>query len=187
MILNCIGDISYWVQILAKPQVTIKLNHTFQKQSALSQYEIVAANGRLKLSVPTQKNTRRGGYTAVRLDYNSNWQIEHWRSIENAYLKSPFFLYYGYKIEAVYKQHYDTLAEFNLATLQAILACIKAPIKITIDDTEAVYYSKSEGINNEQYPQVFDTKMKFEENLSILDLLFNLGPETKDYLLGLSE
>jgi hypothetical protein len=184
MNLNCIGNISYWSSLLESTAATIYLNHTFQKQSALSQYEITTATGRLKLSVPTQKSTRKGAYTEVKIDYTSNWQTEHWRSIENAYLKSPFFLYYGYRIEEVYKLKYVTLVEFNKALLLTLVACIKAPIKVNMNTTEAVYFTPIQESNNKPYPQVFDTMIKFEENVSILDLLFNLGPETKDHLLS---
>jgi hypothetical protein len=158
------------------------VNHTFQKQSTLSQFEIVNTNGRQKLSIPTIKATRKGFYNSVEIDYSTNWQVEHWRSIENAYLKSPFYLYYGYKIEGVFKNEYKSLLDFNLAVFKCIKDCIKQKSALHIDEETSLYFEELKESNNSVYPQVFDTKLPFEENLTILDLLFNLGPETLDYL-----
>jgi hypothetical protein len=183
MILHCIGNISHWSALLRATEVIIQINHTYQKQSELSQYEISTASGRLKLSIPTQKSTRKGPYSEVKIDYSTNWQVEHWRSIRNAYHKSPFYLYYGYKVEEVYMQKYDTLLGLNQALFTTLLSCIKYTKKSELNTSDIVYYRGSIGLHNNIYPQVFDTKIDFEENLSILDVLFNLGPETQDYLL----
>ena len=158
------------------------VNHTFQKQSSLSQFEIVNTNGRQKLSIPTIKATRKGFYKDVHIDYSTKWQVEHWRSIENAYLKSPFFLYYGYKIEEAFKTHYTSLLEYNLALIKTILKCIKLDNELVTDTETPIYFEETPISTSEKYPQVFDSKLAFEENLCILDLLFNLGPETLDYL-----
>ena len=184
MNLHCIGNITYWSTLVSKSELVLEIQHTFQKQSELSQYEIATANGRLQLSIPTQKSTRKGAYSDVKLDYSTNWQTEHWRSIENAYLKSPFYLYYGYKIEEVYKCEHEKLVAFNKALFDTILSCIKLNRPVTVNLSDAVYFTPTAPIHNKKYPQVYDTKNTFEENLSILDVLFNLGPETHDYLLS---
>lgn len=57
--LHCIGNISYWHAIIQSESNYIHINHTFQKQSYLSQFEIMTSNGKLKLSIPTQKSTRK--------------------------------------------------------------------------------------------------------------------------------
>lgn len=183
MNLDCIGSISYWITAQKAENRAHCVNHTFQKQSALSQFEIVASNGRQKLSVPTIKKTRKGAYSEVCIDYGNNWQAEHWRSIEIAYLKSPFYLYYGYKIEAIFKTKYTYLIELNTALAIEIYKCLKMDKTISIDKETPVYYAETKKQEHAIYPQVFDTKIPFEDNLSILDLLFNLGPETHEYLM----
>ncbi len=182
MKLYCIGNIGYWIKLMTSNESTLYLNHTFQKQSALSQFEIATSNGRLKLSIPTIKDTRKGKYKDVKIDYQSNWQVEHWRSIENAYLKSPFFLHYGYKIESVLKFKHLTLLELNLALFRVIEKCLRCRKEVTVNYNEVVYFQKEKLTSVEPYPQVFDTNNKFEADLSILDLIFNLGPECVDYL-----
>lgn len=185
MILSSIGSIAYWSELTQSHEPTVHLNHTFQKQSELSQYDIVTAQGKLKLSIPTQKSTRKGAYENVRIDYNSAWQVEHWRSIQNSYRKSPFFLYYGYKIEDVYMKKYTSLVDFNLDLLVVIHSCLKLQHELKINKVDAIYYTDTEAIKNPAYPQVFDDNLPFQENVSILDLIFNLGPEAKYYLASL--
>lgn len=182
MILPCIGNIAYWCTLSKMDSPTLHLCHTFQKQSELSQYEIVTAQGRLKMSIPTQKSTRRGPYENVLIDYNAPWQVEHWRSINNSYRKSPFYIYYGYKIEEVYRSKYESLLDLNLALMHVIVHCLKLEIIPEINAKTDVYFSQTLAADNPVYPQVFDDKIAFEKNVSILDLIFNLGPEAKDYL-----
>ena len=183
--LHCIGNISYWHSILRQESDFIYTNHTFQKQSFLSQFEIMTSNGRLKLSIPTQKTSRKGLFDKVLIDYSSNWQIEMWRSIQNAYSKSPFFLYYGYKIEEIILKKHITLIDFNWQMFNVISSCIHSPHDMKLDQEEVAIYNQNSLKNLSSYPQVFDDRWDFETNLSIIDLLFNLGPETIDYLLGI--
>ncbi len=185
MKLVCVGNIAFWSTFLLDKNPVLYLNHTFQKQCELSQYEIVTANGRLKMSVPTIKETRKGAYSQVKIDYTSKWQVEQWRSIENAYRKSPFFLYYERKIGEVFRSDHTTLLQFNLALFRILCNCLKVKEFPILNTTVPCCFAKTLFVQNEPYPQVFDNTMKFEENLSILDLIFNLGPEAKDYLVSL--
>ncbi len=185
MILASVGSIAYWHRLANLEDPIIHLNHTFQKQSELSQYDIVTSQGRLKLSIPTKKKTRKGSYENVLIDDNSAWQTEHWRSITNSYQKSPFFLYYGYKIEEAYMTEHKTLMQFNRSLLDVLYNCLKLDNKLTVDCVSEAFFVKTPMFQNSIYPQVFDCTLNFEENLSVLDLIFNLGPEAKDYLVSL--
>ena len=186
MFLDCIGSISRWVQFAKADNLVIQLNHSFQKQSSLSQFNILGPNGPKKLSVPTSKSTRKGSYKDVHISNESAWQSEHWKSIESAYLKSPFFIYYDYKLEAVFKEEYADLLRFNKAMMIAILDCLKLGKEVDWDKETVAYYKESEVIQIPEYPQVFDYKLPFQGDLSVLDALFNLGPETASYLLSIS-
>ncbi len=181
MFLECIGSIGYWEKFIQKPS-PFNLNHTFQKQSALSQFSICGPNGLIKLSIPTKKATRRGPYSKVEIDYSSKWQSEHWKSIENAYIKSPFFIYYDYKIEPIFKKQYRYLCDFNIAMTLAVKNVLRLNEIGEITQGDAIFYDELASDFTRVYPQVYDDKNDFIPNLSILDLLFNLGPETLDYL-----
>ena len=186
MFLDCIGSIGRWAEIAQSDTLVIQVNHTFQKQSSLSQFSILGPNGPKKLSVPTTKATRKGFYDKVLISNESQWQMEHWKSLESAYLKSPFFMYYDYKLEAVFKKDYADLLSFNKSMLNTILDCLKLDIPITYDSETNAYYKECEDLETPVYPQVFDYKLPFQGNLSVLDALFNLGPETASYLLSIS-
>jgi len=183
--LHCIGNISYWHAIIQSESNYIHINHTFQKQSYLSQFEIMTSNGKLKLSIPTQKSTRKGMYSEVLIDYSNNWQTELWRSIQNAYSKSPFFLYYGYKLEEVILKRHLKLIDLNWELFKVLGSCIHKPLDIELEKEEITNYQETRIGNLANYPQVFDDRLDFESNLGIIDVLFNLGPETIDYLLGI--
>lgn len=183
--LHCIGNISYWHAIIQSESNYIHINHTFQKQSYLSQFEIMTSNGKLKLSIPTQKSTRKGMYSEVLIDYSNNWQTELWRSIQNAYSKSPFFLYYGYKLEEVILKRHLKLIDLNWELFKVLGSCIYKPLDIELEKEEITKYQETSIENLAIYPQVFDDRLDFESNLGIIDVLFNLGPETIDYLLGI--
>lgn len=183
--LHCIGNISYWHAIIRSESNCIHINHTFQKQSYLSQFEIMTSNGKLKLSIPTQKSTRKGMYSEVLIDYSNNWQTELWRSIQNAYSKSPFFLYYGYKLEEVILKRHLKLVDLNWELFKVLGSCIHKPLDIELEKEEITKYQETRIGNLANYPQVFDDRLDFESNLGIIDVLFNLGPETIDYLLGI--
>ena len=183
--LHCIGNVSYWHAIIQSESNYIHINHTFQKQSYLSQFEIMTSNGKLKLSIPTQKSTRKGMYSEVLIDYSNNWQTELWRSIQNAYSKSPFFLYYGYKLEEVILKRHLKLIDLNWELFKVLGSCIYKPLDIELEKEEITKYQETRIENLANYPQVFDDRLDFESNLSIIDVLFNLGPETIDYLLGI--
>lgn len=183
MFLDCVGSISWWKSWL-KDGGELYLHHTFQKQSSLSQYCIAGAQGVLKLSVPTQKQSRKGNYDNVRIENGERWQLEHWRSIEAAYRKSPFFIYYDYKIKPIFDTKFDLLIDFNKALLERLIECLKTDQNAIYNMTEPVSYNEVKESECNVYPQVFDERSGFQTNMSLLDVLFNLGPETLDYLLA---
>jgi hypothetical protein len=187
MFLPCIGSIGYWGSLVTESKPVITTLHTFQKQSSLSQCEIVTANGRLKISVPTIKQTRKGAYSDVEIDYTDKWQIEWWRGIENAYKKSPFFLYYDYKLKPKILANEKYLLDYNVAIVSTLWDILKMEMPLEINKVTAVYFKEMEACSNPAYPQVFDSKMPFCENVCVLDALFNLGPETLDYLLSINK
>lgn len=80
---------------------------------------------------------------------------------------------------------YKTLMQFNRALLDVLYNCLKLDNEPTIDHISDAFFVKTPMLNNTVYPQVFDSMLDFEENLSVLDLIFNLGPEATDYLVSL--
>ena len=188
--------------VLAQSEnVLFEVCDNYQKQSYRNRMYIGTANGRLLLNIPV-KHTGVGGHkkTADALIENSFlWQRQHWRSLVIAYRTSPFFEFYEDDLYPLFHSEYKSLIEFNRATMDCI--CELLDITPKTDNTREYLkdYSNSEFIdlrfladakrNPElglpDYRQVFEEKNSFIAHLSVLDLIFNMGPESTSYLLEL--
>ncbi|MCK5774754.1 MAG: WbqC family protein [Bacteroidales bacterium] len=188
--------ISYMALLMQnQAKVSIDAFETFSKQSYRNRFSIATANGRMSLTVPVKKpfgnKTRTNEMT---IDYSEKWQQVHWRSIKAAYQSSPFFLYYADEIEAIFEKKFQYLYEMNEAIinkLESILAFdsnIKytksfMPVNSHENDYRFRIHPKQQSIiNSVVYDQVFEEKNGFTADLSVLDLIFNLGPEAQIYL-----
>ena len=179
-------------------KVIIEKEETYPKQTYRNRCKIMTANGVLNLTIPVEKvNGNITKTKDIKIINSNQWYINHWRAISSAYSGSPFFLYYKDDLKHFFKGNYDNLLKFNNELLNQLLNLIG--IKCTIEfsnsftkpdnsNQELDYrYSISPKISSdyshtEEYYQVFSNKFNFTPNLSIIDLLFNIGPETKNYL-----
>jgi len=185
-----------WMALLYQQKETIiDLQESYPKQSYRNRFSIATANGKMNLSIPVKKiNGNRTMTQEITLDYSQNWQQVHWKSIQAAYQSSPFLLYYEDKIEKLIKAKYDSLFKMNetiiyeLSTLIGFGTQINyseefIPINNTYQDFRFTIHPKhSSPFHFPAYEQVFMEKHGFIGDLSILDLLFNLGPESLNYL-----
>ena len=189
--------IDYIKSILSSDGIVIEAHENYQKRTYRNRAVIQAANGPLTLSIPVNKQL--GNHTPIdkiTIEYLSNWQHDHWQAIQSAYNKSPYFEYYSYLIEPFYKQRWSTLFEYNTELLKIILKILSIDKPIFFSENYQVkpaeiadFRDLSEKHKTGKtiipilpYPQVFDYKHPFEGKISILDTLFNLGPDTKSYL-----
>jgi len=194
------GPISYFAAIAQAKDVIIEANEHYQKKSYRSRCYIAGPHGKQMLNIPIDRPS--GNTTFIKdvlLGKNQNWQNQHWNSIITAYNSSPFLLYYIDEIEAIYRKEYNSLWKLNNELLLLILELLQidTPIKFTDNFIKTPMQesdlrqsiSHKHIINNPKYIQVFSDKHNFIEDLSILDLLFNLGPEAGYYLsnIDLSE
>jgi len=170
----------------------------FVKQTYRSRCEIYGANGKLALVVPLKKWRNHTPINEIEISYDEAWQNLHWRSIESAYRASPYFEFYEEDLKPLFFLETALLLERN----QILEDSMKEIIGITASTVLTSKYetqqndwrkkihpkNKSEelGVNFPKYIQVFEEKHGFIPNLSILDLLFNLGPNCKTYLEKLS-
>jgi len=188
-----LAPISYYATLLQQPNCNIELNEHFVKQSIRNRCEIYGANGKLRLTIPKErKGSSKTIIQNLKISYKQNWQKEHWNAIVSAYNSSPFFEYYKDKLQAIFEEKEDYLVAFNSKLQKAIINLLQEEItsKTTTEYLHKGGFSdlrnhhwKTE--NQEKYDQVFMEKHGFIPNLSILDLLFNLGPESSDYLHNL--
>lgn len=173
---------------------------TFPKQTHRNRTVILTANGPMTLSVPVVRpNGTHSSTGDIQVAYTERWNVVHWRAIESAYSSSPFFLYYRDGIEQLLMKRYRLLTELNEALLEHLFQKIKTRCSIRHTD----HFVRPETSDNDYrdrfnykhpdsriiyppYTQVFGDRYPFDSNVSVLDLLFNLGPETKEYLLQLN-
>jgi len=185
-----LAPIGYYAFLLQQPNCIIEYYEHFIKQSIRNRCEIYTANGKLQLTIPKKRQgSSKTKISKIKISYKEAWQKNHWNSIISAYNSSPFFEHYKDKIEPLFKQQETYLIDFNNKLQKIILNFLDIDFeyKNTIkydhmgnftDLREYEFKIK----NMKIYNQVFMEKNGFISNLSILDLLFNLGPESREYL-----
>ena len=188
--------IAYVAKALQYTELLIESKETFPKQTYRNRVEIMTAGGVRTLTVPVIRDNH-SRTEEVGIDYKERWNIIHLRTLAAAYSASPYYLYYKDDLEALLTKRYEKLMELNEAMLKWILRLLKADCRLQrTEDYQKMYEEDfrntfspkhpypTEGM--ESYYQVFSDRLPFTPNLSIIDLLMNLGPEAKNYLKRIS-
>ncbi|WP_066220444.1 WbqC family protein [Formosa haliotis] len=188
-------NIAHMAAIVQADGVSFEMDDNFAKQTYRTRTYIYAANGKLLLNIPviyTQKNRQK--YRDVKISNTENWQSLHWKSLLSAYKTSPFFEYYEDDLRPLFEMKAEFILDFNLKCFEVISDCLQ--LEKSIQKTEEFKHDIADAsdlrslvnpktdlnFQNDAYTQVFDDKHGFINNLSILDLLFNEGPNALDYL-----
>lgn len=192
------GPCSYFrYTIEADHQIGITEYERFQKQTIRNRAEILGANGKIRLTVPLIKWSTKVPTKEIRVDNSSNWKHVHWMSIQSAYRNSAFFEHYEDKIKSFFMEDHDRLVDLNLASINLVANLLKADFNIKLisnsddikpelfNDMTSKFVKKRESESFPEYTQVFRDRFDFESDLSILDLIFNLGPRASLYLKNL--
>jgi hypothetical protein len=177
-------------------QVIIEQHEHFLKQTYRNRTVILSANGPLALTIPVSKPHAKTQVQEMRIDYSDKWQHRHLEALRSAYNSSPYFLYYSHHIDAFFGQKYETLLELNVASIQLCLKLIKQQSKHQLSESyvpakdglldmrELIHPKRFLEAEYRSYLQVFTSKYPFTPNLSMLDILFNCGPESTQYILS---
>ena len=188
-----LAPISYYAIFLQNPNCSIELHEHFIKQSIRNRCDIYGANGKLRLSIPKErKGSSKTIIKNLKISYKQDWQKQHWHAIESAYNSSPFFEYYKHELKPFFEEKEKYLVNFNSKLQKAIISMLQQE---NSQKNTTKYFHKGDFLDlrnytwelkkQKEYDQVFMEKQGFISNLSILDLLFNLGPESADYLHNL--
>lgn len=194
------GPISYFAHILQSGDIFLENYEHYTKQTYRNRCKIITSNGIQDLIVPVVKvNGNRTAIRDIQLIYSENWQLNHWRTIVAAYNNSPYFLFYKEDFKFFFQSSFELLSDYNKALLHLILRLIGVDREIPftksylpqvndnmMDLRNAFNPKQKSSYNFPPYTQVFSEKHGFHPDLSILDLLFNLGPDAKGYLQELS-
>jgi hypothetical protein len=197
----CFPPVEYFVLLARHRKATIDLHETYPKQTWRNRYLIVSGNGPVNLSVPIEKKYGNHSKTKdILISSHSNWHQNHWKTIYSSYRNAPFFVYYCDLVEQlILDNHEESLCRFNSRVLDSLISEFKLPIEIDYTkefvkdstgwlDMRFVLSPKNKVDNHNPpitlspYYQVFQDRHGFIPNASILDLIFNLGPDTREYL-----
>ncbi|HNZ81080.1 MAG TPA: WbqC family protein [Bacteroidales bacterium] len=194
-----LAPVSYYVLLARAGKVVIEQHENYQKQSYRNRCLIAAANGPMVLSIPVKKTLAgKNSIRDIQLSGHGNWQHMHWNSLVSAYASSPYFAFYRDDIRPFYEKKYKYLFDFNEALREEICALLNLEPRLeysksytTGPETEILDYrelihpkkQRPEELLPGPYVQVFDRKFGFLPDLSVLDLLFNTGPEASLFLM----
>jgi hypothetical protein len=170
----------------------------FQKASFRNRCIIAGSNGLAMLTVPVAGGReQKVPVREVRIDYSQPWVRTHLRSLASAYSNSPFYPYYSEQIEALLNSKEKFLFDLNLKINQFLFKILQIDAVLGFTDKFDLHYPKAVDFRNEllpknfqenkdnwepRYTQVFQDRWGFQPNLSILDLLFNVGPGASNLL-----
>lgn len=188
--------VSYVAAMLESDSIVVEQYETFPKQTYRNRTVIATANGLLGLTVPVVRTNGNHTYTKdMAICYNENWALKHWRAIESAYNSSPYFLYYKDEVEVILNKQHATLIDLNMDILTFVFKKLKVKKEVilsddyisqigegTIDYRNHFSPKNKELLSLPEYDQVFEDRYGFQSDISILDLIFNLGPDSLGYL-----
>ena len=187
--------VQYFAHLQSAEQVWIEQYDHYQKQTYRNRCVIAAPDGPLSLPVPIEKpNTQKACMRDIRISDHGNWRHLHWNAIESAYNHTPFFEYYKDDFRPFYEKKFDFLVDYNEQLCQLVCQLIDIDTSFqrtesyiaepsnTIIDLRDAIHPKKEVMDDAlfsavPYYQVFQERLGFLPNLSIIDLLFNMGPE----------
>jgi hypothetical protein len=183
---------AYYSKLLTNRAVIEKYCH-YAKQTYRNRCTIATTNGLLSLSIPIEKPATAKAFTKdIRIAHHGNWQHLHWNAIVSAYNSSPFFEYYADDFRPFYEKKQTFLFDFNETLRELICQLLDIEPLISYSETylpevendfrELIHPKKDfrafdRTFVSVPYYQVFQQKYGFQPDLSIIDLLFNMGPE----------
>lgn len=195
------GCIGHWAQIVAADSVTFEAAGGYQRRTFRSRTVIVNSQGQLPISVPVEGNYARP-YSQIQINYDTPWQLQHLRALLSAYNNTPFFEYFADDFTALLSHHYLKLWDLNVDMMHLVANCLGFELHYSLTqsfttapdgfrDLRIAIEPKFQHLLSQEVPpspyyQVFDSLLGFIPGVSILDLLFNMGPEAKLYLLHMA-
>ncbi len=191
-----LAPVEYYTKLLAYETVYVERFDCYMKQTYRNRCTIASADGILSLTVPVEKgNEAKCLMKDVRISDHGNWRHVHWNAFTAAYRHSPFFDYYADEFHGFFSRKYEFLYDFNEELRRWICEQIDFRPHVVpsddfltassdADDFREVIHPKRDfreadpAFCPKPYYQVFREKTGFLPNLSIIDLLFNMGPES---------
>jgi hypothetical protein len=192
-------SISCFAQCVRSEKIILEQHEHYVKQTYRNRANIFGANGLLPLVIPVQhENLFSIPINEVKISYDSQWQKIHWRSITSAYRNSAYFEFFEDEFSPFYKKKYETLFELNFELTKKIFFLLGLKTEISYSETfekeigEGIIDLRNQFHRRErkkfpEYYQPFSVNNGFIPDLSIVDLLFNEGKNSLEYLKSLPD
>jgi predicted component of viral defense system (DUF524 family) len=187
--------IEYFSLLNKSAVALIEKEENYTKQTYRNRCYILSANGRQMLTVPILEGSfHKTAIKDIRIDYSKRWNQVHLRGISASYRSSSYFDFYYDDIERIILNNHKFLLDLNFELLSFLMSALKinTEIKHTThfeppennkNDYRYLINPKNQQLNNSmQYRQTFTFESGFVYGLSIIDLLFNMGPDAGLYL-----
>ena len=183
-----LAPISYYAQLVREPSVVIDIDEPYSKQTLRNRCYIASPNGPLALTIPVVKFVPyHTPMRDIRISDHGNWRHLHWNALVSSYRRTPFFEYYADDFAPFYEKKWEFLADYNQALQEMVMEQIAPLSQLSPKGEDKIrkdfplHRKGQRGVV--PYYQLFSDKNGFMPDLSIVDLLFNLGPESLLYLL----
>lgn len=190
-------SLEYFSVIKKCEEVWIESQENFVKQTFRSRCYILTSQDRLSCAIPLIGGNKKTLIKDIKIDYSQKWVNNHWRAFVSAYNKSPYFEYYEAYIHDILYAKHETLFELNNEILTFCLKALNLDVQIKytsvyektmsneLEDFRTSIHPKTSYIYRKQhtpkaYQQMFGDK--FAENLSVLDLISCMGPDSHSFL-----
>ncbi len=185
--------IEWMAHYVQQNSITLEGHELYQKQTYRSRALIAGPNGTQILNVPVKRKVREIQQSLI--SYEEDWVKDHIKALESSYSKSPFYEVLMPDILALLLEKRTMLWELNLGTLELFERWLDVESKWKLSerfelearglDLRKLSPKVASTLEYANYPQVFQEKIGFQNNLSALDLFFNLGRSSWDYLTEL--
>ena len=189
-------SISHFAALAQSENTVFEIEDNFQKQTNRNRTYIYSPNGIQLLNIAVKHSKESHQKTKdIQIETDSDWQKQHFKSLEAAYRSSPFFEFFEDDLRPIFEKKHNFLLDLNFETLEILSKCLRMKLEYTstteyfhevepneYKDFRALVNGKKDSSSFESYTQVFDDKYGFINNLSVLDLLFNEGKYALDYL-----
>ncbi|OON68719.1 WbqC family protein [Hymenobacter sp. CRA2] len=194
--------VAFFAELLSADRLLLERHEHYRKQTYRNRCLVLTAQGVQPLTVPVIDGNRseKVGIDELEIDYRQNWVHRHWRTLQTAYGNSSFFEYYADYFHDIYVSKPDRLFDLNLALLRLVLCCLRLPLPVAFTAGWHASYSPETLLDRRDWlsPKVLpDTASgaglrgpyrqcfgaAFVPGLSVLDLLFAVGPAAGHYLV----
>jgi hypothetical protein len=184
-----------WMRYLLTNNCVIDVHEHFVKQTYRNRAVILSANGPMPLTIPVLKTAHKMPVNTLVTDNTVYWQRQHWESLKSAYGSAPYFIHYADAFEKIYTSHVTNLSVFEIDLLKLCIKLLKVDVTLNFSESYVVCGNEDLDLRHQinpkikpettfkPYLQVFAEKFPFEANLCVVDVLFNHGPRSIDYVL----